>query len=122
MPSFAQLRASAASTKADPLSTLCRRRHNVDYAEQRVVLTPAAEGLAAVVNAAKLSASSAAWPPGWFLRSSKEEPMARPVSKVTRAPVTGPLAAYAPALRAGLRASGYTPLSAVNMMRLVAHL
>jgi site-specific recombinase XerD len=36
--------------------------------------------------------------------------------------VTGPLAAYAPALRASLRASGYTPLSTVNTMRLVAHL
>ena len=48
--------------------------------------------------------------------------MSRPVSKVTRAPVTGPLAAYARTLRAGLRASGYTPLSTVNTMRLVAHL
>ena len=48
--------------------------------------------------------------------------MGRPVSKVTRAPVTGPLAAFAPALGARLRASGYTPLTTVNVMRLMAHL
>jgi integrase/recombinase XerD len=48
--------------------------------------------------------------------------MARPASKVTRAPVTGPLAPYAAGLKASLRASGYTPLTTVNMMRLVAHL
>jgi integrase/recombinase XerD len=48
--------------------------------------------------------------------------MGRPVSKVTRAPVTGPLAPFAPALGARLRASGYTPLTAVNVMRLMAHL
>lgn len=48
--------------------------------------------------------------------------MARPVSKVTRAPVTGPLAPYAATLRARLRARGYTPLSTVNTMRLMAHL
>jgi integrase/recombinase XerD len=52
----------------------------------------------------------------------KEEPMGRPVSKVTRAPVAGPLAPFAAALRARLRASGYTPLSTVNVMRLMAHL
>lgn len=48
--------------------------------------------------------------------------MGRPVSKVTRAPVTGPLAPFAPALGARLRASGYTPLTTVNVMRLMAHL
>jgi integrase/recombinase XerD len=48
--------------------------------------------------------------------------MGRPASKVTRVLVTGPLAPFAPALRARLRDSGYTPLSAVNVMRLVAHL
>jgi site-specific recombinase XerD len=48
--------------------------------------------------------------------------MGRPVSKVTRAPVTGPLAPFVPALGARLRASGYTPLTAVNVMRLMAHL
>jgi integrase/recombinase XerD len=48
--------------------------------------------------------------------------MGRPVSKVTRAPVTGPLALFAPALGARLRACGYTPLTTVNVMRLMAHL
>jgi len=48
--------------------------------------------------------------------------MGRAVSKVTRAPVTGPLAPFAPALGARLRASGYTPLTTVNVMRLMAHL
>ena len=48
--------------------------------------------------------------------------MTGPASKVTRAIVTGPLAPYAPALAAALRERGYTPLSAVNTMRLVAHL
>jgi integrase/recombinase XerD len=48
--------------------------------------------------------------------------MGRPVSKVTRTPVTGPLAPFAPALGARLRASGYTPLTTVNVMRLMAHL
>ncbi len=48
--------------------------------------------------------------------------MGRAVSKVTRAPVTGPLAPFAPALGARLRAFGYTPLTTVNVMRLMAHL
>jgi integrase/recombinase XerD len=48
--------------------------------------------------------------------------MGRPVSKVTKVRVTGPLAPFASAFRARLRDSGYTPLSAVNMMRLMAHL
>ncbi|HEX7267061.1 MAG TPA: hypothetical protein VF256_06520, partial [Streptosporangiaceae bacterium] len=45
-----------------------------------------------------------------------------PVSKVTKVRVTGPLAPFAPEFRARLRDCGYTPLSAVNMMRLMAHL
>src|SRR5262249_44068673 len=57
-----------------------------------------------------------------FLRSQKEELMGRPASKVTKVRVTGPLARFAPALRAGLREHGYTPLSTVIVMRLVAHL
>jgi integrase/recombinase XerD len=48
--------------------------------------------------------------------------MGRPASKVTKAEVGGPLAPYAPVLRARLRERGYTPLSAVNVMRLMAHL
>ena len=48
--------------------------------------------------------------------------MARPASKVTRVRVTGPLAQFAPMLRARLRERGYTPLSTVNVMRLLAHL
>ena len=56
MPRTAQPRSSHASTKALPLSRLCRRRHNLDCAEHRVVPTLAAAGLAAAVNARKLSA------------------------------------------------------------------
>ena len=48
--------------------------------------------------------------------------MARPASKVTRVRVTGPLAQFAPMLRTRLQERGYTPLSTVNMMRLLAHL
>ena len=48
--------------------------------------------------------------------------MGRPASKVTRVLVTGPLAPFAPAFGARLRASGYTPLTTVNVMRLMAHL
>ncbi len=48
--------------------------------------------------------------------------MGRPASKVTRVRVTGPLAQFAPRLKAKLRECGYTPLSAVNVMRLMAHL
>jgi integrase/recombinase XerD len=46
----------------------------------------------------------------------------RPASKVGRVRVTGPLARFAPRLEAKLRECGYTPLSAVNVMRLMAHL
>jgi hypothetical protein len=38
------------------LSASCRPRHDVDYAEQQVVPTRAAAGLATAVNARKLSA------------------------------------------------------------------
>jgi integrase/recombinase XerD len=48
--------------------------------------------------------------------------MGRPASKVTRVRVTGPLAVFAPMLKARLRERGYTPLSTVIVMRLVAHL
>src|SRR5712692_7918035 len=48
--------------------------------------------------------------------------MGRPASKVTRVLVTGPLAPFAPMLKARLRERGYTPLSTVIVMRLVAHL
>lgn len=48
--------------------------------------------------------------------------MGRPVSKVARVRVAGPLAPFAPKVKARLRESGYTPLTAVNVMRLMAHL
>lgn len=48
--------------------------------------------------------------------------MGRPASKVARVQVTGPLAPFAAGFRARLRGSGYTPLSAVNAMRLMVHL
>ena len=48
--------------------------------------------------------------------------MGRPASRVTRVRVAGPLAQFAPGLKAKLRECGYTPLSAVNVMRLMAHL
>src|SRR5262245_18297279 len=48
--------------------------------------------------------------------------MGRPASKVARVQVTGPLAPFAPKVKAKLRESGYTPLTAVNVMRLMAHL
>jgi integrase/recombinase XerD len=48
--------------------------------------------------------------------------MGRPASKVARVRVTGPLALFAPKVKAKLRESGYTPLTAVNVMRLMAHL
>jgi hypothetical protein len=34
---LAQARSSQESTNAEPLSTLCRRRHSVDYADARVM-------------------------------------------------------------------------------------
>ena len=48
--------------------------------------------------------------------------MGRPASKVTKVRMTGPLAPFAAGFRARLRESGYTPLSAVNARRLLAHL
>jgi integrase/recombinase XerD len=48
--------------------------------------------------------------------------MGRPTSKVTKVRITGPLAPFAAGFRARLREYGYTPLSAVNAMRLLAHL
>src|SRR6266581_1528105 len=48
--------------------------------------------------------------------------MGRPASRVARVVVTGPLAPFAPVLRARLREAGYTPLSTVVVMRLMAHL
>ena len=45
--------------------------------------------------------------------------MGRPASKVTRVRVTGPLALFAPMLKARLRERGYTPLSTVIVR--VAH-
>src|SRR5713101_5015288 len=48
--------------------------------------------------------------------------MSRPASRVTRVRVTGPLTSFAPMLKARLGERGYTPLSTVIVMRLVAHL
>ncbi len=48
--------------------------------------------------------------------------MGRPISKVARVEVTGPLAPFAPMVKAAVRQCGYTPLTTVNMLRLVAHL
>jgi integrase/recombinase XerD len=48
--------------------------------------------------------------------------MSRPSSKVAEVRVLGPLAPFASALREALSAAGYTPLSAVSQLRLMAHL
>lgn len=48
--------------------------------------------------------------------------MSSPVSKVTKAPVPGPLAPFAGEVQSGLRAAGYTPLTTVNLLRLMADL
>src|SRR5215216_1735011 len=48
--------------------------------------------------------------------------MSRPVSRVTRVVMTGPLAAFADAYRAQLRDRGYTPLTTVNELRQMARL
>ena len=48
--------------------------------------------------------------------------MGGPAGKVKRVRVMGPLAPFAPALRARLRQSGYAPLSTANVMRLMSHL
>lgn len=48
--------------------------------------------------------------------------MSKPISKVAKVHVPGPLAPFAPEFRMTLRELGYTPLSAVNQLRLMAHL
>lgn len=48
--------------------------------------------------------------------------MGRPTSKVSKVVVVGPLAPFAEGFKARLEELGYTPLSAVNSMRLVVHL
>lgn len=48
--------------------------------------------------------------------------MVRPRSRVTKVDVVGPLAPFADDFRSMLEASGYTPLSIVNQLRLMAHL
>jgi hypothetical protein len=56
IPSTAQARSSHASTNADPLSTLCRRRHNGDYADLGVMPNPACGACSPGVSGLKLSA------------------------------------------------------------------
>jgi site-specific recombinase XerD len=56
------------------------------------------------------------------LFSEKEEAMARPASRVSRVLMTGPLAAFADAYAAELRARGYAPLTTVNELRQVGRL
>jgi integrase/recombinase XerD len=48
--------------------------------------------------------------------------MGRPTSKVSKVVVAGPLAPYTEGFLARLEELGYTPLSAVNSMRLMVHL
>jgi integrase/recombinase XerD len=48
--------------------------------------------------------------------------MGRPTSKVDKVVVAGPLAPFAEGFKARLEELGYTPLSAVNSLRLVVHL
>ena len=48
--------------------------------------------------------------------------MGNPASKVADVQVPGPLARYAAGFWSALLAAGYTPLSAVNLMRLMVHL
>ena len=48
--------------------------------------------------------------------------MGRPTSKVSKVVVAGPLAPFAAAFESRLAELGYTPLTTVNMMRLMAHL
>ena len=47
--------------------------------------------------------------------------MSTPVSKVEFVRVSGPLASYAAGFRESLADTGYTPLSAVVQLRLMAH-
>lgn len=48
--------------------------------------------------------------------------MPRPVSRLSRVVVTGPLVPFTEAYRRELRRCGYTPLTVVNLLRQVAHL
>ena len=48
--------------------------------------------------------------------------MARPMSRVSRVVMTGPLAPFADAYELALKGRGYTPLTAVNQLRQVARL
>ena len=48
--------------------------------------------------------------------------MTRAASRVSRVVMTGPLAPFAEAYSAELRARGYTPLTAVNQLRQVGRL
>jgi hypothetical protein len=48
--------------------------------------------------------------------------MGKPASKVADVQVPGPLARYTAGFTSALLAAGYTPLSAVNLMRLMVHL
>ncbi|MGH3611861.1 MAG: hypothetical protein ACRDRK_04450, partial [Pseudonocardia sp.] len=48
--------------------------------------------------------------------------MGMPTSKVSKVEVAGPLAPFAAAFVSRLAELGYTPLTTVNMMRLMAHL
>ncbi|HSR23875.1 MAG TPA: site-specific integrase [Candidatus Eisenbacteria bacterium] len=48
--------------------------------------------------------------------------MGRPVSKVIRVRVMGPLAPFAQRVKMAAREAGYTPLTTVNVMQLMAHL
>ncbi len=48
--------------------------------------------------------------------------MGRSTSKVSKVVVAGPLAPFAAAFESRLAELGYTPLTTVNMMRLMAHL
>jgi hypothetical protein len=56
IPKFAQARSSQASTNAEPLSTLCRHRHNVDYADPWVMPTAVRTYWSAGVSARGASA------------------------------------------------------------------
>ncbi len=48
--------------------------------------------------------------------------MSRPISRVSKVVVAGPLAPFVVAFKSRLGELGYTPLTTVNIMRLVAHL
>jgi site-specific recombinase XerD len=54
--------------------------------------------------------------------TEKEAEVGRPTSRVTSVQVSGPLAIHAAGFHSGLIDAGYTPLSAVNQMRLMAQL